>query len=48
MADYGYVNIENILRIYPVSFDNLLDELKNEIYLNPNKADSNNLYAGYE
>lgn len=48
MADYGYVNIENILRIYPVSFDNLLDELKNEIYLNPNKADSNKLYAGYE
>lgn len=48
MADYGYVNMENILRLYPVSFENLLEELKDEIYLNPNKADPNNLYIGYE
>ena len=48
MADYGYVNMENILRLYPVSFENLLEELKDEVYLNPNKADPNNLYIGYE
>ena len=47
IADYGYVNMENILRLYPVSLDKLLEELKDEIYLDPNKADSNNIYIGY-
>lgn len=47
MADYGYVNMENILRLYPTSFDNLLEELKDEIYLDPSKSDENNMYIGY-
>ena len=48
IADYGYVNFDNILRLYPVSFEVALDELKGEIYLNPNKADSNDPKKGYE
>lgn len=48
VADYGYVNIENVLALYPVPFEQLLEELRGEIYLNPDKADPNNAYAGYE
>lgn len=48
VADYGYVNMDNILNLYPVSFEDLLSELKGEIYLNPDKVNSDNLYEGYE
>ena len=48
VADYGYVNIENMLRLYPVSFETLLNELHGEIYLNPDKADPSDEYEGYE
>lgn len=48
VADYGYVNMDNILRLYNKPFEEVLAELKGEIYLNPDKADTSNLYAGYE
>lgn len=48
VADYGYVNIENIMSLYDCTFDDLLSELKGEIYLNPEKADPDNPYTGYE
>jgi N12 class adenine-specific DNA methylase/predicted nucleotidyltransferase len=48
VADYGHVDIENILRLYPVEFDKLVEELRGQIFLNPVKADSDNPYAGYE
>lgn len=48
IADYGYVNLENILRLYPVTLDDVLDQLKEEIFLNPDKADEHNPYVGYE
>lgn len=48
VADYGYVNIENIMSLYDCTFEQLLSELKGKIFLNPDKADENNLYIGYE
>lgn len=48
VADYGYVNVENILRLYDRSFDTILDELGTEVFLNPERADVNDPYAGYE
>lgn len=48
VADYGYVNFENIMALYPHSFEDILDELNGEIYLNPDKADESDIYAGYE
>jgi len=48
VANEGYVNLENMLRLYPVPFDKLLEELRGEIYLNPEKADNTNPYRGYE
>ncbi len=48
VADYGYVNFENILRLYTHDFTEVLDELKGEIYLNPVKAVSTDEYKGYE
>lgn len=48
VADFGYVNFDNILRLYPVEFETVLDELKGEIYLNPNKVDSADRTKGYE
>lgn len=48
VADFGYVNMENILSIYDKSLDEVIEELRGEIYLNPDKADENDPYAGYE
>lgn len=48
VANDGYVNIEHMLKLYPVSFDEMIDELKGQIFLNPEKADKNNPYQGYE
>ncbi|MDD3414206.1 MAG: DEAD/DEAH box helicase family protein [Lachnospiraceae bacterium] len=48
IADYGYVNMKNILSLYTVPFEQLLEELRGEIYLNPDKADNNDSYIGYE
>ena len=48
VADYGYVNIDNILSLYNCSFEELLTELKGIIYLNPDKADPHDVKAGYE
>lgn len=48
VANYGYVDIENMLKLYPVSFDELKTELKGQIFLNPDKEDMENPYLGYE
>lgn len=48
IGECGYVNIEKMLSLYNVDFDMLLDELKGEIYLNPDKVDKDNPYIGYE
>ncbi len=48
IGERGYVDIDMMLSLYHVSFDELLEELKGEIYLNPEKADKDNPYAGYE
>ncbi len=48
VADYGYVNFDNILRLYPHDFTEVLEELKGEVYLNPLKALSTDIYKGYE
>lgn len=47
VADLGYVDIGNMLRLYPVSFEQLRTELKGEIYLDPDKADPNDEFRGY-
>ena len=48
VADYGYVNMANILRLYGKSLDETLEELKGEVFLNPDLADANNELLGYE
>ena len=48
VADYGYVNFENILRLYNHDFEEVINELKGEIYLNPERADEKEPYIGYE
>lgn len=48
VADYGYVNMEYIQRLYDKSFDEIIEELRGEIYLNPDRMDENNRYTGYE
>ena len=48
VADLGRVDIDNMLRLYPVSFETLLNELRGEIFLNPDKMDKENPYLGYE
>lgn len=48
VADYGYVNMSNVLRLYGKSLDDTLLELKGEVFLNPDKADKDNPLIGYE
>ena len=48
VADYGYVNMENIMRLYKHSFREIVEELEGEIYLNPDKMDKDNELIGYE
>ena len=48
IADYGYVNFENILSLYDKPFDTVRNELKGEIFLNPDKANDNYPLQGYE
>lgn len=48
VADYGYVNFENILSLYGKTFGEVCSELQGEIFLNPDKADPNNPLRGYE
>lgn len=48
VADYGYVNFKNILRLYKKDFEEVLSELGDEVYLNPDKADEKDPYIGYE
>ena len=48
IADLGFVNIDNILKLYPVPFETLLSELKGEIFLNPEKVNKDDAYVGYE
>lgn len=48
VADYGYVNFSNILSLYDKPFQEVCEELKGEIYLNPEKADDNDPLLGYE
>lgn len=43
----GYVNLGRMLALYPVSFEEMLEELKGEIFLNPEKAVPNT-YLGWE
>ncbi len=44
----GKVDINYMLDIYKVSFDELKNSLKGVIFLNPEKADEDNPYAGWE
>lgn len=48
LNEYGYVNIERILELYPVSFEEMVQELEGEIFLNPEKMDKENSYVGWE
>ena len=48
VADTGTVDFEEIMSLTDMSFDDLLRELQNEVYLNPDKADLNDPYVGYE
>lgn len=48
VADYGYVNMENILRLYNKPMDEVLKELTDQIYMNPEKYDPNYPMIGYE
>lgn len=48
VADYGYVNMENVVRIYKHTLEDVLAELGTEVYLNPERADAENPYKGYE
>lgn len=48
VADYGYVNMDNILRLYNKPLDDVLAELTGQIYMNPEKYDPNNPMVGYE
>lgn len=48
VADYGYVNMENVLRLYGKSLEETLEELKGEVFLNPDLADENDEFVGYE
>lgn len=48
VADYGYVNMENILRLYNKPLDGVLKELTGQIYMNPEKYDPNYPMVGYE
>lgn len=48
VADYGYVNMENVLRLYGKSLEETLEELKGEVFLNPDIADKNDELIGYE
>ena len=48
VADYGYVNMENILRLYNKSLNEVLKELTDQIYMNPEKYDPNYPMVGYE
>lgn len=46
--EYGYVNIERMLEIYPVEFETLITELQGKIFLNPQRVDENDSYKGWE
>lgn len=48
LAEYGRVHIPYMLSIYPVEREQLLNELKGQIYLNPVKADEENPNQGWE
>lgn len=48
VADYGYVNMKNILRLCNKTLDDVLAELTDQIYMNPEKYDPNNPMVGYE
>ena len=48
VADYGYVNMKNVLRLYEKSLEETLEELRGEIFLNPDLADENDEFVGYE
>ena len=48
VANYGYVNMENILRIYPRPLDDVIMELRGAVYLNPEKYDEKNPLVGFE
>lgn len=48
VADKGYLDMENVKKLYPADWDDILKELRGEIYLNPDKVDVSNPYAGYE
>ncbi len=48
LAEYGKIHIPYMLSIYPVEREQLLEELKGQIYLNPVKADDNNPNQGWE
>lgn len=48
MNEDGYVNIERIMDLSSKSFEEVTEELKNEIFLNPLKADTDNKFFGWE
>ncbi|MBE6035570.1 MAG: hypothetical protein E7222_12870 [Clostridiales bacterium] len=48
VADYGFVKMDNILRLYNKPADEVISELSGEIYMNPEKYNPDNPLIGYE
>ncbi len=48
LAEYGKVHIPYMQSLYPVDREQLLAELKGQIFLNPVKADETNPNQGWE
>ena len=48
LNDLGKVDIKEILKLYDVSFETLIEELRGEIFLNPKRAQKENPYVGWE
>lgn len=46
--EHGIVDIEYMLELYPVEFDDLIHELEGKIFLNPSKMDKDDKYKGWE
>lgn len=48
LNEFNSVNIEKMLELYNVSFDELIEELKGQIYRNPVKVIDDEPYSGWE
>jgi N12 class adenine-specific DNA methylase len=48
LNERGKVDLEFMSQIYDTEIENIIDELKSEIYLNPERYDEENPFQGYE